>query len=54
MGWQDRFIASCTCWNEFWERTKKLSTDGKKGAAHLNPHSPDNALSFGAACAIQI
>jgi superfamily II DNA or RNA helicase len=33
MGWQDRFIASCTSWNEFWERTKKLSTDGKKGAA---------------------
>jgi hypothetical protein len=22
--------------------------------AYLNPHSPDNALSFGAACAIQI
>jgi hypothetical protein len=21
--------------------------------AYLNPHSPDNALSFGAACAIQ-
>jgi hypothetical protein len=23
-------------------------------ADNLNPHSPDNALSFGAACAIQI
>jgi superfamily II DNA or RNA helicase len=33
MGWQDRFIASCTSWNEFWERTNKLPADGKKGAA---------------------
>jgi predicted helicase len=33
MGWQDRLIASCASWNEFWERTNKLSTDGKKGAA---------------------
>src|SRR5215475_7757139 len=30
---QDRFIASCASWNEFWERTNKLSTDGQKGAA---------------------
>ena len=30
---QDRFIASCGSWNDFWERTKKLPTDGKKGAA---------------------
>jgi predicted helicase len=33
MGWQDRLIASCASWNEFWERANKLSTDGKKGAA---------------------
>jgi superfamily II DNA or RNA helicase len=33
MGWQDRLIASCASWNEFWERTKKLSTDGQRGAA---------------------
>jgi superfamily II DNA or RNA helicase len=33
MNWQDRLIASCASWNEFWERTNKLSTDGKKGAA---------------------
>jgi len=25
-----------------------------QGTAEFNPHSPDNALSFGAACAIQI
>src|SRR5262249_7971776 len=33
MNWQDRLIASCACWNEFWERANKLSTDGQKGAA---------------------
>jgi predicted helicase len=33
MGWQDRLISSCASWNEFWERTNKLSTDSKKGAA---------------------
>jgi predicted helicase len=33
MGWQDRFIASCASWNEFWERTNKLPTEGNKGAA---------------------
>jgi superfamily II DNA or RNA helicase len=33
MAWQDRLIASCASWNEFWERTKKLSTEDKKGAA---------------------
>src|SRR5262245_60543294 len=33
MGWQDRLIASCASWNEFWERTNKLATDGQKGAA---------------------
>jgi predicted helicase len=32
MNWQDRLIASCESWNEFWERTKKLSTDGQRGA----------------------
>jgi predicted helicase len=33
MGWQDRLIASCTCWSDFWERTKKLSTKDERGAA---------------------
>src|SRR5258707_4791714 len=33
MAWQDRLIASCACWSDFWQRTKKLSTDGKRGAA---------------------
>jgi predicted helicase len=28
----DRFIASCSSWDDFWERTKKLTTDGGKGA----------------------
>jgi hypothetical protein len=27
----DRFIASCTSWNEFWEATKKLSSKKEKG-----------------------
>ncbi|MGC1180053.1 MAG: hypothetical protein WA884_13800 [Methyloceanibacter sp.] len=29
---QDRLIASCNSWSEFWERTKKLPTDAEKGA----------------------
>ena len=29
----DRFIANCNSWNDFWERTKKLPTEGEKGAA---------------------
>lgn len=33
MDWRDRLIASCASWNDFWERTKKLSSDGKSGAA---------------------
>jgi predicted helicase len=32
MSWQDRLIASCESWIEFWERTKKLSTDSQRGA----------------------
>lgn len=32
MHWQDRFIASCASWSDFWERAKKLSTTGEKGA----------------------
>ena len=28
----DRFIASCTSWDDFYERTKRLSTEGEKGA----------------------
>jgi predicted helicase len=28
----DRFIASCSFWGNFWERAKKLSTGGEKGA----------------------
>jgi predicted helicase len=31
MDWQDRLIASCASWNEFRERTKRLSTDGQRG-----------------------
>ena len=34
------------------EETKNLSFDDM--VAYLNPHSPDDALNFGAACAIQI
>ena len=30
---QDRFIASCASWSDFWERTKRLPTDREKGAA---------------------
>ena len=30
--WSDRFIASCSSWSNFWERAKKLPTDGEKGA----------------------
>src|SRR6476660_3726857 len=29
----DRFIASCASWSEFWEGTKRLSSQGEKGAA---------------------
>ncbi len=29
---QDRFIASCASWNDFWQRAKKLPTNGEKGA----------------------
>ncbi|MBR1237868.1 DEAD/DEAH box helicase family protein [Bradyrhizobium sp. AUGA SZCCT0182] len=29
----DRLIASCACWSDFWEQTKKLSSQGDKGAA---------------------
>jgi hypothetical protein len=29
---EDRFIAACGSWGDFWERTKKLSTDRDKGA----------------------
>jgi predicted helicase len=32
MHWQDRFIHSCTAWEDFWERAKKLPTGGEKGA----------------------
>jgi predicted helicase len=28
----DRFIASCKSWDDFYERTKKLSAGGEKGA----------------------
>ena len=30
--WPDRFIASCSSWGDFWERAKKLPTEGEKGA----------------------
>jgi predicted helicase len=29
----DRFIASCAAWSEFWEGTKKLSSNKEKGDA---------------------
>src|SRR5206468_3974884 len=29
----DRFIASCACWSDFWQRTKMLPIKGEKGAA---------------------
>jgi superfamily II DNA or RNA helicase len=29
----DHFIVSCTSWDDFFERTKRLPTDGEKGAA---------------------
>lgn len=32
MSREDRFIATCTSWSEFWEQTKKLSSKGEKGA----------------------
>jgi predicted helicase len=28
----DRFIVSCTSWDDSFERTKRLPTDGEKGA----------------------
>jgi len=31
--WEDRFIAACGSWGDFWERTKKLPTESEKGAA---------------------
>jgi predicted helicase len=30
--WPDRFIASCSSWSDFYERIKKLSASGEKGA----------------------
>jgi predicted helicase len=32
MHWPDRFIASCSSWDDFYERAKNLPTDGEKGA----------------------
>ena len=29
----DRLIASCKSWNDFWDRTRKLSNETEKGAA---------------------
>jgi predicted helicase len=29
MGWQDRLIASCASWDDFFERTRKLPTKGE-------------------------
>src|SRR6516164_1129052 len=29
----DRFISSCASWDEFWQRTKQLSSTSEKGAA---------------------
>ena len=33
MLWPDRFIASCSSWGDFWQRAKRLPTDGEKGIA---------------------
>jgi predicted helicase len=33
MRWPHRFIASCTSWDDFWDRTKALSTEVEKGTA---------------------
>ncbi len=27
----DRFIASCRCWSDFWDRTTALASDAEKG-----------------------
>jgi superfamily II DNA or RNA helicase len=32
MHWPDRFIGSCYSWDDFYERAKKLPTEGEKGA----------------------
>jgi hypothetical protein len=32
MHWEDRFIAACNSWSEFWERAKKLPSKSEKGA----------------------
>jgi predicted helicase len=29
----DRFIGSCTSWDDFFDRTRRLPTEGEKGAA---------------------
>jgi predicted helicase len=29
--WPDRFITSCSSWDDFWQRAKKLPTDREKG-----------------------
>jgi hypothetical protein len=29
---EDRFIAACNSWSEFWERAKKLPSKSEKGA----------------------
>jgi predicted helicase len=31
--WPDRFIASCNSWDDFWDRTRALSSETEKGAA---------------------
>jgi len=37
MRWADRLIASCTSWDDFWERARKLSTT-EKGIAERLTH----------------
>jgi hypothetical protein len=33
---EDRFIAACNSWSEFWERAKKLPSKERKGALYLS------------------
>lgn len=33
MRWPDRFIASCRSWDDFWDRTRTLSSETEKGTA---------------------
>jgi hypothetical protein len=53
--WHECEVFPCPLCRRSW-RISGRNADIAETAlmTHLNPHSPDNALSFGAACAIQI